>query len=109
MKIHPGAIAQSLVDCSNALLDTIQHLRQAECTDIPLLITLSSTQAGIDTLATLFSYADDGHKPEPEQLEGKRINPPSMPAFIAEVEEDNPDLEDKDTKKAREESQGFFR
>jgi len=111
MELKPGAAAEILNDCSDGLIKAIQHLRDTECTDIPLLITLSSIQAGVQSLGTIFDYADeDGYQPEPEQLEGKRIAPPSIPVpdFIKEVEDDDPDTEDKDHKKTRKEAQGFF-
>lgn len=109
MKLDPGAVAVCLNGGSEALVEIIDYLKKAEVKEIDVITGLSSVQASIFTLAMLFDAADE-HKPDPEQLEGLRLNPPSepVPSYIQGVTDDNPNLEDKDQKKAREEDNNFY-
>ena len=52
----------------------------------------------IDMVGTSFEGAGEANVPPPEPV----------PYFISEVENDDPETEDKDLKKIRQESKGFF-
>jgi len=108
MLINPNTIAECLKQGSDTLLNIIQHIKDNHGEN-EVINGLGCVQASIYTLQVLFAGIDG--KPDVEELTGKRIKPPQelIPAAVADVEDDNPENEDKDIQKAREESQGFFR
>jgi hypothetical protein len=94
----------------------VNKIKDKSIDDTELILRLSVIRARDEVLEEITDYlnslniADDA-QPEVEELTGKRIKPPvsdNVPSFIAEVENDNPEQEDKDAKKAREEEHGFF-
>lgn len=108
MNINPNTVAELLRQSSDTLLNIIQHLKDNQ-RDNEAINGIGCVQASIYTLQVLFAGVDG--KPDIEELTRVRIKPPKepIPAAASDVEDDNPDIEDIDIKKAREESQGFFR
>jgi hypothetical protein len=71
--------------------------------DMEVLLRLSvvlSKNEALEVMAKHLGHVECDPIPQP-------IKPP-RPAFMAEIEDDNPDKEDADIKKAREEDRGFF-
>ncbi len=107
MNINPNAVAKCLENSSETLLNIAQYLRDNEG-DNQVINGIGCVQASIYTLQMIFGGVDG--RPEVEDLTGVRIKPPRYPADtdIADVQDDNPDIEDRDLKKASEDSRGFF-
>ena len=83
----------------------IAGIKSETMSDTELILQLSVIKARGDVLEILTDYGtafisteDEAPSPPPEPV----------PYFMAEVKDDNPEQEDKDAKKAREEELGFF-
>jgi len=74
--------------------------------DTELILMLSVIKARNEVLE-LLTNDPCGHDIPNVQQQGPQVVTPT-PAFVAEVEDDNPEKEDADVKKAREQSRGFF-
>ena len=101
------AINKVLCLNNQALNTVIKGIKEESLEDTELILQLSIIQARSQVLEMLtadldqYELVDDG----PEE----NVSPPEpVPCFIAEVKDDNPEQEDKDAKKAREEELGFF-
>ena len=112
MNVKQEAVSDVLKDCAESLLTVIRHLHANpdEPVGFEVLMTLGSVQAATDTVHKLLA-ADTGKDEleseyEPE-MQIKRP-PDTKPAFLAEIEDDNPETEDKDLKKQREEERGWY-
>jgi len=82
----------------------IAGIKSETMSDTELILQLSVIKARGDVLEILTDYGTAFISTEDE------VSPPPepVPYFIAEVKDDNPEQEDKDAKKAREEELGFF-
>lgn len=107
MNINPNAVAKCLENSSETLLNIAQYLKENDG-DNQVINGIGCVQASIYTLQTIFAGVDG--KPDVTELTGERIKPPQYPADIdiADVQDDNPEIEDRDQKQAREEERGFF-
>jgi len=101
------AINKVLYRNNQSLNTVIKGIKEESLEDTELILQLSIIQARSQVLEMLtadldqYELVDDG----PEE----NVPPPEpVPYFIAEVKDDNPEQEDKDAKKAREEELGFF-
>jgi hypothetical protein len=111
MNINPNAVAECLKQNSNTLLDIIQYLKSNEG-DNEVINGISCVQASIFTLQVIFAGVDRDGRPQIRELTGERIKPPSNPQPPPDViiaDDDNPEIEDKDIRKIRDEDQSFFR
>jgi hypothetical protein len=111
MNINPNAVAECLKQNSNTLLDIIQYLKSNEG-DNEVINGISCVQASIFTLQVIFAGVDGDGRPQIRELTGERIKPPSNPQPPPDViiaDDDNPEIEDKDIRKIRDEDQSFFR
>ena len=101
------AINKVLCLNNQALNTVIKGIKEESLEDTELILQLSIIQARSQVLEMLtadldqYELVDDG----PEE----NVSPPEpVPYFISEVENDDPETEDKDMKKIRQESKGFF-
>jgi len=86
----------------------IAGIKSETMSDTELILQLSVIKARGDVLEILTDYDAAFISPLDSSEDEVPLPPEPVPYFIAEVKDDNPEQEDKDAKKAREEELGFF-
>jgi len=100
-----AAVSEVLSDNNQLLSEVVQSIKNGEMTNDKLILSLSMLLASNKTLEVITRPA------QPIQGVARRrpeANRAPVPAFVAEVENDNPETEDRDLKKIREEDRGFY-
>lgn len=96
-------VSDVLSDNNKELRKVIQSLRQDRPKETDLILSLSVILARSEVLEEVADYMVGDN----QLMFAQPLQPP-RPAVEADVEDDNPEQEDKDAKKAREEERGFF-
>lgn len=99
-----AAINEVLAENNYMLNDTIQAVKEGDMPTDRLVLVLSMLLASNKTLEVIT-------RPQsPIQMQRPKVDvkAPPAPAFVAEVENDNPEMEDPEVKKLREEDRRFF-
>jgi len=102
----PSAIKGVLVKNRLILAGAVKELRQPDIDIYELTLQIEKVIASLDTMESLISSKETSSESKQKILATDYSVP--TPAFVAEVEDDNPEKEDADVKKAREQSRGFF-
>ncbi len=118
MFITSAAIKNVLNKNRNLLAGTIEELRKPNPDIYELTLAIEKAVSSLETMESLIdakdTEADAGIRmkiPAATLVPGTLVratNGELVPAFKDETEDDNPEQEDEDAKKAREESRGFF-
>ncbi len=103
------AINKVLYRNNQALNTVIKGIKEESLEDTELILQLSIIQARSQVLEILTADLDqyELYGDGPEEID-PIVPPEPVPYFISEVENDDPETEDKDLKKIRQESKGFF-
>lgn len=101
-------IALILNEANNQLDNVMDRIKRESIDDTELILQLSIIRSSLKTLEVMTKPTQE-ILPPGTLIPMKTIPPPTpVPAFVNDVSDDDPDQEDKDIKKAREESRSFF-
>lgn len=97
-----------LNEASTQLNQVINRVKLKSIDDNELILYLSMIKASLKTLEIMTGQSDQ--ELQPGSLIPMKTRPSEMlvPSFIQDVSDDEPDEEDKDIKKIREETRSFF-
>lgn len=91
---------------NTALNKVIEQVKEESIDDTELILQLSIIKARSEVLQIFTENLDDHY--ELKEDEYIVVPPEPVPAFLADVANDDPAQEDKDEKKARQENRSFY-
>lgn len=107
MNIHPAAIKRVLTKNRTLLAGAVDELASPTPDIYKLTMNVEKVISSMETLEALIDAKNDAAD-EGVRLKIPDVKPHPIPAAIADVQDDNPDIEDKDIKQGHEESRSFF-